>query len=110
MMRTAHFLKHRWICVTTVCLLFGLILLYLLPLLSAFFHKDSYTSFLAFLLHNEHGGVAFGRTLLFASTACTLEVLAGFGGALILSRIQMFTATGRALSVLLAPVLFGNLS
>lgn len=109
-MQTGPFFRSRWICVTIVCLLLGLILLYLSPLFSALFYKDSYSRFFGFLLHNEQGGIAFGRTLLFASAACTLEVLVGFGGALVFRRVQVFTATGRTLSVLLIPVLLGNLS
>src|ERR1051325_8554319 len=110
MTRTAQILRLRWTCVTIVCLLFALILLYLLPLLSAFFSKESYTRFLGFLLYNEQGGIAFARTLIFASTVCVLEVLLGFVGGVILRRIQAFTAAGRTLSILLFPVLLGNLS
>lgn len=109
-MRTPHFPRHRWISVVIVCLVFGLVALYLSPLLSALASKDSYTRFIGFLSNNERGGAAFGRTLIFASVVSSLEVLLGFGGALVLRSVQVFTTTGRTLSLLLAPALFGNLS
>lgn len=110
MSRTGQSPTHRWFCVIVVCVLLGLVVLYLLPLLAALFTKDSYTRFVAFVLYDERGGVAFGRTLVFAAAASTLEVLLGFAGALIVRRVQVFTTTGRSLSLLLIPVLLGNLS
>lgn len=109
-MRTGPSPTNRWFCVTVVCVLLGLVLFYLFPLLTALFSKDTYTRFLGFILYNNQGGVAFARTLVFAATVSTLEVLLGFGGALIVRRVQVFTTTGRSLSLLLIPVLLGNLS
>lgn len=109
-MMRAHFHRHRWVCAIVVCILFGLIGLYLSPLLSALLSRDSYTRFIGFLSSNKQGGAAFGRTLTFAFIASSLEVLLGFGAALVLRSIQVFTITGRTLSLLLAPALLGNLS